>query len=221
VVGSRDTQARQVTVARWQHARAAALSRQTRHDARVMRPASGVVQALCIVVGVALTAAWTSTSAAALLPVPPYSACMADDVTLVFAPDRAMSDAPAVVVRRARGSLLGEANLHSAEVAERCSRTDVGRVSAMTRPRTMVAGSRVKCTVATGRVVVQIGDFAEPVDGASTRRSVALTTGRRLVAIATIGRSANLVYDSSVCTLNQTRGRVAPRSREQNGVTEG
>jgi hypothetical protein len=139
-----------------------------------------------------------------LLPVPDDAECPASRVTLTFEPAFGEGQSPHVAVSEARTKhRLAYADLTSATVSERCS-----PFAFETRPknyrvkRKVRAAARIECSVRSSAVRIQIGDHGEPVNGASTSRTVAISTTARDVALATVGEEPFLTYDASVCRLS-------------------
>jgi hypothetical protein len=136
-----------------------------------------------------------------LLPVPDDAECPASRVTLTFEPSYGEGQSPHVALSEARTRhRLAYADLTSATVSERC-----GPITFETRPkkykvkRKVRAAARIECSVRGSAVRIQIGDHGEPVNNASTRRTVAISTAARDVALATVGEEPFLTYDASVC----------------------
>ena len=136
-----------------------------------------------------------------LLPVPPYSEYAARRVVLTFEPRRRAADPAHVTLRTSRTRrLLASANLTTATVSQGCHPFNIERRAKRYNVKRQVrAKTRVECDVAGSTVQIQIGDYAEPVDGASTKRSLLIKTPTRNLAFAVIGTDARLTFDGEAC----------------------
>lgn len=155
---------------------------------------------ICCALAVLAVATDLAPSDAATV-VPPYSECSASRVVLTFEPAAHRGDPPHIGVRTSRTRhRLAFANLGTATVAQACHPFNIER-----RPkrykvkREATTSTSIECEVAGSVVRIQIGDYAEPVDGASTKRGLAIKTATRNLAFAVIGADARLTFDGEAC----------------------